>query len=162
VALVFQALTFAARSASMPSMQRILVGLDSSPRAALVLATAVDLARRTGAKLALFRSIGLPPEVDQEVLTHSVDTVIDAMTKRATAEIAQMTANVPPELVEGTHVRIGVPWNAICEEAKASNVDLVIIGSHGYSGLDKILGTTAAKVVNHCDRSVLVVRTPLV
>jgi nucleotide-binding universal stress UspA family protein len=34
----------------------------------------------------------------------------------------------------------------------------VVLGSHGYSGFDRILGTTAAKVVNHCDRSVLVVR----
>jgi nucleotide-binding universal stress UspA family protein len=37
---------------------------------------------------------------------------------------------------------------------------LILIGSHGYSGLDHLLGTTAARVVNHADRSVLVVRHP--
>jgi nucleotide-binding universal stress UspA family protein len=37
-------------------------------------------------------------------------------------------------------------------------VDLIVIGSHGYDALDRLLGTTAAKVVNHADRSVLVVR----
>ncbi|HVU00723.1 MAG TPA: universal stress protein [Polyangiaceae bacterium] len=32
------------------------------------------------------------------------------------------------------------------------------MGSHGYGTLDRVLGTTAAKVVNHAARSVLVVR----
>ena len=40
------------------------------------------------------------------------------------------------------------------------NVDLIVIGSHGYGGIDRVIGTTAAKVVNHADRSVLVVRSP--
>jgi nucleotide-binding universal stress UspA family protein len=31
----------------------------------------------------------------------------------------------------------------------------------GFGKLDRLLGTTAAKVVNHTDKSVLVVRTPL-
>jgi nucleotide-binding universal stress UspA family protein len=33
-----------------------------------------------------------------------------------------------------------------------------VIGCHGYSGLDRVIGTTAGKVVNHADRSVFVVR----
>ena len=36
--------------------------------------------------------------------------------------------------------------------------DLVVIGSHGYGGLDRLLGTTAAKVANRAPCSVLVVR----
>jgi nucleotide-binding universal stress UspA family protein len=42
--------------------------------------------------------------------------------------------------------------------ARELSVDLIAIGSHGYSPVDHVLGTTAAKVVNHADRSVLVVR----
>jgi nucleotide-binding universal stress UspA family protein len=42
--------------------------------------------------------------------------------------------------------------------ARAIGADLIVIGSHGYGGLDRVLGTTAARVVNHADRSVLVVR----
>jgi nucleotide-binding universal stress UspA family protein len=60
--------------------------------------------------------------------------------------------------VEGIHVHIGTPWDTICREATSLDCDLVVLGSHGYSGFDRILGTTAAKVTNHCDRSVLVVR----
>jgi len=139
-------------------MQRILVALDNSQRAAFVLATAADLAKRTGAKLVLLRSVGLPPEVDQEMLVHSAQSVIDTMTSKAKREMEALAKDIPAGVVSETHVRIGVPWNAICEQAKESDADLVVIGSHGYSGLDKILGTTAARVVNHCDRSVLVAR----
>jgi nucleotide-binding universal stress UspA family protein len=46
----------------------------------------------------------------------------------------------------------------VCKEAHQEDVDLIMVGSHGYSGVDRLLGTTAAKVVNHADRSVLVVR----
>ena len=35
-----------------------------------------------------------------------------------------------------------------------------VIGSHGYDTMDKLIGTTAAKVVNHAEVSVLVVRAP--
>jgi nucleotide-binding universal stress UspA family protein len=35
---------------------------------------------------------------------------------------------------------------------------LIVIGAHGYGIVDRILGTTAGRVVNHADRSVLVVR----
>ena len=35
--------------------------------------------------------------------------------------------------------------------------DLIVLGSHGYHGLDRLLGTTAGKVVNLARRNVLVV-----
>jgi nucleotide-binding universal stress UspA family protein len=44
--------------------------------------------------------------------------------------------------------------------ATEEDVDLIVIGSHGYHDADRVLGTTAAKVVNHADHSVLVVRAP--
>lgn len=139
-------------------MKRILACLDASPRAPQVLDAARDLAARTGAKLAIFRSVGLPPEVDKEFLAISPNDVIEQLVGRAKADLARLAAAVPKEVVEEIHVRVGTPWDAICTEAKALDVDVILLGSHGYSGLDRILGTTAAKVVNHADRSVMVVR----
>jgi nucleotide-binding universal stress UspA family protein len=52
----------------------------------------------------------------------------------------------------------GFPWQAVCAAAVDESVDLIVIGSHGYSGIDHLIGTTAAKIVNHADRPVLVVR----
>lgn len=50
---------------------------------------------------------------------------------------------------------MGTPWDESCTTAKPEGV---VIGAHGYGGLDRVLGTTASRVVNHADRSVLVVR----
>src|SRR5262249_52175656 len=73
-------------------------------------------------------------------------------------EIEEAAATVPPELLDGAYAQVGVAWDAICSAAREHDVDLIVIGSHGYGLLDRLLGTTAAKVVNHADRSVLVVR----
>jgi nucleotide-binding universal stress UspA family protein len=55
---------------------------------------------------------------------------------------------------------MGSPWDAIVRVAREEDVDAIMIGSHGYEVLDRIIGTTAAKVVNHADRTVIVVRAP--
>ncbi len=36
-------------------------------------------------------------------------------------------------------------------------MDLIVLGSHGYGGIDRLLGTTAAHVANRAERNVLVV-----
>ncbi len=138
-------------------MKRILVCLDGSQRAPHVLATALDLARRMGAKIRLFRAVGLPPELPTQYLL-SPSNLPDILVENAKKELTELSRDVPPDLLDGVHTHIGSPWDAICRAAREHDADLVVIGSHGYGALDRVLGTTAAKVVNHADRSVLVVR----
>ncbi|MDB5217779.1 MAG: Universal stress protein family protein [Myxococcaceae bacterium] len=142
-------------------MKRILVCLDASPRAVFVLQTASDLAAKTGAKLVLLRSVGLPAEIDQEFYVHAAGSMTDMLVDKAKKDLDALAKDVPAGIIEGYDVHIGTPWDTICREAVARDCDLVVLGSHGYSGMDRILGTTAAKVVNHCERSVLVARTKL-
>lgn len=142
-------------------MKRILVCLDASPRAVFVLQTASELAAKMGAKLVLLRSVGLPAEIDQEFYVHAAGSMTDMLVDRAKKELDVLCKDLPAGIVEGYGVHIGTPWDTICREAVARDCDLVVLGSHGYSGMDRILGTTAAKVVNHCERSVLVARTKI-
>ena len=142
-------------------MKRILVCLDASPRAVFVLQTAGELAAKMGAKLVLLRSVGLPAEIDQEFYVHAAGSMTDMLVDKAKKELDVLCKDLPAGIVEGYDVHIGTPWDTICREAVARDCDLVVLGSHGYSGMDRILGTTAAKVVNHCERSVLVARTKI-
>lgn len=139
-------------------MKRILVCLDGSPRASHVLNAAVDMARRNDAKLLLFRAVGLPPELPSSFYSVSPNELPKMLCDEAKEQLVVLSREVPPELIADISTRVGVPWDAICTTAKEQDVDLVVVGSHGYRGLDRLLGTTAAKVVNHVDRSVLVVR----
>jgi len=65
---------------------------------------------------------------------------------------------LPRELVGVLRPRVGTAWNTLCSVARDEQAELIVIGSHGYGGIDRLLGTTAARVVNHADCSVLVVR----
>jgi nucleotide-binding universal stress UspA family protein len=139
-------------------MHRILVGLDASPRAQGVLDAALDLAKRTGSKLVLVRAVGIPIEIPVEAYAMPPQSLEGLLREQAQKYIDQEEAKVPAEFRGGAKVAIGTPWQAICDLAKAENVDLIMVGSHGYQGIDRLIGTTAAKIVNHADRSVLVVR----
>jgi nucleotide-binding universal stress UspA family protein len=141
-------------------MKRILVGIDGSPRAPAVLATAVALARAHGARLRLVRSVGLPPDVPQDFWKTTDEPLLELLRKRSKAYLDECVGQVPADLVEGCEVVVGVPWQAICDAARRDAANLIVIGSHGYGGIDRLLGTTAAKVVNHASCSVFVVREP--
>jgi nucleotide-binding universal stress UspA family protein len=139
-------------------MDRILVGLDASLRAESVLATAEELARRAGGKLILFRAVGVPHEIPAEAYSMTPASLAALLEREAKSYLDKVAAALPPGMVEDTLVHVGTPWQCICAAADARDADLIVIGSHGYSGLDRIIGTTAAKVVNHAKQSVLVVR----
>jgi nucleotide-binding universal stress UspA family protein len=141
-------------------MKRILVGIDGSPRAPGVLAAAIVIARAQGARLQLVRSVGLPAEVPQDFWKTTEDSLLDVLKKHAEQYLHDELANVPSDVSSGFEIGIGSPWQVICDAARALQAELIVIGSHGYSGVDRLLGTTAAKVVNHAPCSVLVVREP--
>jgi len=143
-------------------MKRILVGIDGSPRGPAVLTAAVGLARAHGGKLVLLRAVGLPPDVPQDFWKTTDEPLLDVLRRRAHAYLDECVARVPAELraAEATEVAVGVPWQSVCDAARRIGADLIVIGSHGYSGFDRVLGTAAAKIVNHANCSVLVVREP--
>jgi nucleotide-binding universal stress UspA family protein len=142
-------------------VKRILVALDGSPREPLVLATAAKLARLTQARLVLFRAVGLPPELAPDLLEVSPLRVEGALRVAARASLDRLATTVEPGLVESAIVEIGTAWDSIVRAAKQHEADLIVIGSHGYGGIDRVIGTTAAKVVNHADRNVFIVRNAL-
>jgi len=123
-----------------------------------VLATAIKLAEKTGSKLVLFRSVGLDPDFRYEVMGVTPNQVLERAMAHASGDLDEIAKTVPPALLDCAVAHVGTPWDAICREARKRDCDLIVIGSHGYGGIDRLLGTTAAKVVNHADCSVLVVR----
>jgi len=141
-------------------VRRILVGLDGSPREALVLARAQDLAERFGAELVLLRAVGLPPEIPPEAWQDPRLSVKEYLERQARAGLEHCVTKLSDALRERTtcEVVVASPWQALCMSAQAHEVELIVIGSHGYGGLDRVLGTTASRVVNHALCSVFVVR----
>jgi len=142
-------------------MQTIVAALDGSPRAEGVLVSAIAIATAQAARLVLVRSIGLPTDVPQDLWRSTDAPLLVVLEERAQEYLAHCESRVPESVRGGKCVVVGVPWEAICRTAQTLNADLAVIGSHGYGGVDRLLGTTAAKVVNHCTCSVLVHKEPL-
>ncbi|MCL2448525.1 MAG: universal stress protein [Polyangiaceae bacterium] len=139
-------------------MRTIVVALDGSPRAEGVLRAAIALAHAHAGSLVLLRSIGLPADVPQDLWQLTDRPLLDELKDRAGQYLAQCEERVPAGIRGERRVEVGSPWETICRVAGSLPADLVVIGSHGYGGIDRLLGTTAAKVVNHCACSVLVVK----
>jgi len=142
------------------SFHKVMACLDASPRAPQVFATAIELARAAHAQLFLMRAVGVPLDLPQELLLRSPSEIPEILEKRARLELGVLSRDVPAGMLSEIVVRIGIPWQAICTAAKEHQVDLIVMGSHGYSGIDHLIGTTASRVVHHADRSVLIVRPP--
>lgn len=141
-------------------MKKVLVALDGSPRQQGVLDAAIAIATKAGAKVVLFRSVGIPRDLPAEAYAVSPEEIPALLERLALRDLERLNGTVPAELRGTIRVLVGTPWQSIDHVAREEDVDLIVIGSHGYGALDRVLGTTAAKVVNHADRAVLVVRAP--
>lgn len=139
-------------------MNRILVCVDGSPRGPAVLHAAAALAKRVGGKLVLCRVVGVPADLPQYVWRLPQESLYDSLRDGALAYLNDL-ANALGDLVADTLVPVGTAWQGICETATKERVDLVVIGSHGYGAIDRVVGTNAAKIVNRSPCSVLVVRS---
>ncbi len=84
---------------------------------------------------------------------------------------AQMAANVKRELAAfaparshpalsiSHEVRVGAPWQEIVQAALEEDADLIVIATHGYTGLRHlVIGSVAEKVVRHAPCPVLALR----
>jgi nucleotide-binding universal stress UspA family protein len=87
----------------------------------------------------------------------SLETEARSTSEKELANLA--TAEVPGEVASQTLVRSGPPAIEIIEAAKSLQADLIIISTHGYTGLKHVmLGSVAEHVVRRAPCPVLVVR----
>lgn len=90
----------------------------------------------------------------------SLDRVQQQMKKRAEDLTAGASKQLQGKGLEiETAVRDGDPRSTIVDEAKAWSSDLIVVGSHGYTGIQRlVLGSVALFVVSHAPCSVEVVK----
>ena len=139
-------------------MKKVLAAVDGSERQAGVLRAAISLARSFGANIVLIRVVGMATHLPPAAFDSSPDVVPGLLVEEARVDLLRVEQQIPEALRLPSRIELGTPWESIDRVAREEDVDLIVVGSHGYGGLDRVLGTTAAKVVNHADRSVLVVR----
>lgn len=141
---------------SAPSFASILAALDDSARAHVVFATAVTLARCTNARVSLIRVLTEPTDIPPAAHTNPDHLGID-VERNVQAEFRRLMETADDVHFDSPLIVDGDPWRRILQVAKKLDVDLIVMGSHRYHGVERVLGTVASRVVNHADRNVLVV-----
>jgi nucleotide-binding universal stress UspA family protein len=146
----------------MMTAQRFLVPVDFSAYANQAVEYAIGLASKLGARVTLLHVIQPLPlgGVDMGVtLPYAYIQEMEAEIARSMqAYLEQVTASG----LEGEIVVVhGVPFQEIIETAKMQQVDLIVMGTHGRTGLQHVLlGSVAEKVVRLAPCPVLVARQP--
>lgn len=142
------------------SFKKILVPVDFSPPSELALRYACELARPFSSEITLMHVI--------DSLTYSVTDTLNIVEHRRALETLATTllANLRAELEEEgfavkTHLTAGTPYTEILDRAEQNDMDLIVMGTHGRTGVEHLLiGSVAERVVRLAPCAVLTVRPP--
>jgi nucleotide-binding universal stress UspA family protein len=116
---------------------RVLVPLDCSQRAESVLPLAAALARAHNAELLLAHVVSRPEVPHREPLSQDVVDLVDHVTEYNRIEATQYLEGLRPQLSPNVQTRLLISDNApetLHELVARENVDLVMLGAHGYGG----------------------------
>ena len=141
--------------------RKMMVATDGSEPVKKAVDTAVEVARLSGAKLyAVYviasggYTVGHPRDIGWE---RAMKEHLSAEGKEATAYVETVGKAAGVE-VESVFLE-GSPVNEIVDFAEKNDIDLIVMGTLGRTGIQKILlGSVAQNVVRHSRKAVLVVR----
>jgi universal stress protein A len=151
----------------VPNISKILVATDFSDDSNYALSYAVEMAQRFSAELIVLH-------VDQPLAPVMVSELNPGLDLGAMNRIAEEQRLLALREVDKTVdrlrekqlrvrglLRVGAPFLEIVTNAQSENVDLIVIGTHGRSGLAHVLlGSVAERVVRKTHCPVLTVRHP--
>jgi nucleotide-binding universal stress UspA family protein len=147
---------------SVPVIRRVLVAVDLSEHSRRALDAALAIARALGAaELEVLHAVASPLHADT---ASSRPGLVERMRERARAELERFVADVvaagPPGAVAIEQTLIsGSPTTTINEHVAARRPDLLVLGTHGYGGVKRlVLGSVAEALARYSPVTALVVR----
>lgn len=142
-------------------IKRILFPTDFSEGSLYALPYAVDLAKTYGAKIYMLHVIyDIATASGLHVPHVSVDEMYKELYASAKKELERFGADIIRNIKDIEYIVIkGIPYEEILNFSKENNIDIIVIGTHGRRGLDRVLfGSTAERVVRNSSCPVLTVR----
>jgi nucleotide-binding universal stress UspA family protein len=144
---------------SQARLKRILVTTDLSNEALRALPYAKTFAQRFGSEIGVLTVLELPSRfagLESVTLLRSNDEVIGRLYGRLNTIASE--ADIPQAQVT-TYIRTGKPVREIIKAARELEADLIIMATHGHTGLDHaLLGSTTERVLREAPCPILAVR----
>ena len=149
----------------LPTYRSILVPIDFSPVSRLVVAHAVSLASRYEASVHVIHTWELPPPLrpDLTVWSGELRPSLELEAHEESKRTLKALLDDPDFYVRGitSEVLHGHPYQQIIATAEARHCDLIVMGTHGRTGVAHLLmGSVAEKVIRHAKCPVFTVRSP--
>jgi universal stress protein A len=140
------------------NLEHILVPIDFSEGSESALCCALEIAEKFGSHLTLLHVLTpLPAPASDAGLPMTEST--GALKHSAKKELNNLAQLIGARVKAQTKVVAGVAWNEIVEFAKKDDAGLIIMSTHGRTGLKHVfMGSVAERVVRHAGCPVLVVR----
>ena len=140
------------------SLKNILVPVDFSPISQKALRWAYELAKLFGAELTLLHVVEPHPYPDWGFgNAFAREEKLRDVTRKHMNRLCERT-EVPTQSVRDILTRVGKPFDEIVEASRELDVDLIVVGTRGMTGLTHVLvGSTAERVLRHAHCPVLVV-----
>lgn len=147
----------------MISFKTILFATDFSPSSDHAFRYAISLARQSGARLILLHVINEPVDLRGFYVPHISFDQLEAEIAEGARKM--MDAFVATQVTDFGNLQTcivpGIPYDEIIKKAVEEKADLIVMGTHGRTGLDHVLfGSTAEKVVRKSTIPVLTTRIP--
>ena len=148
----------------MTRWSRILCPVDFSETARAAMETAIELAAKFGAEVALVHAYPIPGYTFPDGSVVASPKMMQDLADQAERHLEEWRAQAET-LVGAPRVSaqkaIGEPAAEIVSFARSSGVDLVVVGTHGRTGLEHaLMGSVAERVVRRAHCPVLTVRPP--
>lgn len=144
----------------MPTVKTLVCAVDFSESSPEVASYAATLAKAMRARVVcLYVAPSLAEYVGFSVPQASLDHVVDDVVASAEESMAAFTAEHFAGLPVTGVVRAGYPAEEILAAAEDAHADMIVMGTHGRTGLDRMLfGSVAEKVVMAAACPVLTVK----
>ncbi|MGA8832010.1 MAG: universal stress protein [Desulfomonilaceae bacterium] len=143
--------------------KKILFCEDFSKNAETARSWAMDYSKAVGASIRIIHVIGAwPVQAYRPKMKFHEQQIIEKVREPVNADLEEISEEFRGHGIETSyHTGIGSPADEILSFAKKECVDLIIMGTHGWSGFRyRILGSVAEAVLRRAKCSVLVVRMP--
>ncbi len=149
----------------MISLSRFLVPTDFSDFSRYALEYAISLAKKCNAKITLLHVIDMnqfPPDLTLHHLSLDPEKLEEALVQESSEKLRKFTSRVKrSRLTVKSIVESGKPFVEIITTAREMKASLIIMGTHGLTGIaHALLGSTAEKVVRKAPCPVLTVKRP--
>lgn len=143
-------------------LKRILVPLDGSDPSFQAARYAINIAKMVNAEIIFMHAVVNPPYVEYMSAGLATASYIEEAKRQANtwyADLSEKATQKGVKVSSETIVDIASVADSILNYAESKKVDLIVIGTHGRTGVKRfLLGSVASGVVAHAKCSVLVVR----